>query len=185
MVVLKIRTEDEDDGKHGIWFNRGAIASQHYAREFGNVAPTADEVLDVNNIKTRWLSRGLIEACIAYINPAKKGESLYACLYEFTYQLIIDALDEALKRGVDVRIIYLATKANKDAIGSKLAGKGILIERTRPTIPHNKFIIHASKSGRPLAVWTGSTNITMSGFLGQSNVGHLLRDPKLAEKYKD
>jgi len=184
MIALKIRTEDEDDGKHGIWFNRGAIASQHYAREFGNVAPTEDEVLDVNNIKTRWLSRGLLEACIAYIKSAKKGESLYACLYEFTYQLIIDAFDEARKRGVKVRIIYHATKANKDAIGKKLAGKGVLTERTRPTIPHNKFIVHASKSGKPLAVWTGSTNITMSGFLGQSNVGHLFHDATLAGAYK-
>ncbi|MDK1494082.1 phospholipase D-like domain-containing protein [Sinorhizobium sp. 7-81] len=185
MIALRIRTEDEDDGKHGIWFNRGAIASQHYAREFGNIPPTEAEVLDVNNIKTRWLSRGLLEACIAYIKSAKKGDSLHACLYEFTYQPIIDAFDEALKRGVKVRIIYHAVKANKDAIGSKLAGSGVLIERTRPTIPHNKFIIHASKSGKPLAVWTGSTNITMSGFLGQSNVGHLFRDSKLAGSYQD
>lgn len=183
-IVLKIRTEDEDDGKHGIWFNRGAIASQHYAREFGNVAPTPDEVLDLNNMKTRWLSRGLLEACLAYIDAAKKGEWLYACLYEFTYQLIIDAFDNAAKRGVNVRIIFHATKANKDAIGGKLSQAGVLIERTRPSIPHNKFIIHASKANKPLAVWTGSTNITMSGFLGQSNVGHLFRDPALAAQYK-
>lgn len=185
MITLNIRTEDEDDGKHGIWFNRGAIASQHYAREFGNVPPTEAEVLDLNNVKTRWLSRGLLEACMAYIKSAKKGESLHACLYEFTYQPIIDAFDDALKRGVNVRIIYHAVKANKDAIGGKLAGPGVLIERTRPTIPHNKFIIHASKSGESLAVWTGSTNITMSGFLGQSNLGHLFRDSTLAGKYKD
>ncbi|WP_018240743.1 phospholipase D-like domain-containing protein [Ensifer sp. BR816] len=184
MIELKIRTEDEDDGKHGIWFNRGAIASQHYARQFGNVPPSEDEVLDINNIKTRWLSRGLLEACIAYIKSAKKREWLHACLYEFTYQPIIDAFDDAAKRGVNVRIIYHATEANKKAIGGKLAGTGVLIERTRPTIPHNKFIIHSSKSRKPLAVWTGSTNITMSGFLGQSNVGHLFRDPTLAGRYQ-
>ncbi|WP_168293075.1 phospholipase D-like domain-containing protein [Rhizobium leguminosarum] len=184
-IELKIRTEDEDDGKHGIWFNRGAIASQHYAREFGNVPPTDAETLDVNNIKTSWLSRGLLEACLAYIKAAKKGEWLHACLYEFTYPLIIDAFDEALKRGVKVRIIYHATKANSDAIGTKLNGTGVLIERTRPNIPHNKFIVHSSKSGAPLAVWTGSTNITMSGFLGQSNLGHLFRDPMLAGCYKE
>ncbi|MDX0834214.1 hypothetical protein GOD82_31055 [Sinorhizobium medicae] len=185
MIALKIRTEDEYDGKHGIWFNRGAIASQHYAREFGNVPPTDQEVLDVNNIKTRWLSRGLLEACIAYIKSAKKGEWLHACLYELTYQTIIDAFDDAVKRGVNVRIIYHASEANKNAIGAKLAGTGVLIERTRPTIPHNKYIIHSSKTGKPQAVWSGSTNITMSGFLGQSNVGHLFRDPTLARSYKD
>lgn len=185
MISLKIRTEVEDDGKHGVWFNRGAIASQNYAREFGNVPPTDEEVLDINNIKTRWLSRGLLEACLGYIRAAKKGESLFACLYEFTYQPIIDALDSALKRGVKVSIIYHATQVNKDAIGTKLAGAGTLIERTRPPIPHNKFIIHASKSGDPLAVWTGSTNITVSGFLGQSNLGHLFHDANLARSYKE
>lgn len=183
-IEMKIRTEAEDDGKHGIWFNRGAIASQHYAREFGNVPPTDEEVLDLNNVKTQWLSRGLLEACIAYIKAAKKGEWLHACLYEFTYPLIIDAFDEALKRGVKVRIIYHATDANKTAIDAKLAGPDVLVERTRPTIPHNKFIIHSSKAGKPLAVWTGSTNITMSGFLGQSNVGHLFRDETLADSYR-
>ncbi len=183
-IALKIRTEDEDDGTHGIWFNRGAIASQHYAREFGNVPPTDAETLDVNNIKTSWLSRGLLEACLAYIGAAKKGESLHACLYEFTYPLIIEAFDAALKRGVKVQVIFHATQANKDAIGGKLAGPGVLIERTRPDIPHNKFIVHSSKSGDPLAVWTGSTNITMSGFLGQSNVGHLFHDPTMAERYR-
>jgi phosphatidylserine/phosphatidylglycerophosphate/cardiolipin synthase-like enzyme len=185
MIALKIRTEDEDDGKHGIWFNRGAIASQHYAREFGNVAPTDAETLDVNSVKTHWLSRGLLEACIAFVKSAKKGESLHACLYQFTYPLIITAFDEALKRGVDVRIIYHATDANEEAIGTKLSGEGVLIKRTRPSIPHNKFIIHSSKIGQPLAVWTGSTNITMSGFLGQSNVGHLFHDPTLSRSYKD
>ena len=38
-LTLKVKTEKEDDG-HGIWFNRGAIASQAYAREFGNHKPT-------------------------------------------------------------------------------------------------------------------------------------------------
>lgn len=183
-IAIDIRTEDEDDGKHGIWFNRGAIASQYYAREFGNVPPTDDEVLDLNNVKTRWLSRGLLEACIAFIKSAKKGETLYACLYEFTYRPIIEAFDEALKHGVNVRIIYHATKANKDAIGKKLAARGVLIERTRPSIPHNKFIIRASKSDKAQSVWTGSTNITMSGFLGQSNVGHLFYDATLAGRFK-
>lgn len=184
-VALHIKTEMEDDGKHGIWFNRGAIASQHYSREFGNVPPSDAEVLDLNNVKTRWLSRGLLEACLAYINAARKGEWLYACLYEFDYQLIIDAFDAAMNRGVNVRIIYHATPHNTEAIGIKLGGAGVLIERTRPPIPHNKFILHADKSGTPQAVWTGSTNITMSGFLGQSNVGHLIHDPGLAARYKD
>lgn len=184
-VTLELQTEVEDDGRHGIWFNRGAIASQHYAREFGNVPPSTEETLDITNMKTRWLSRGLLEACLAHIDGAGKGEHLYACLYEFTYKPIIDAFARASRRGVKVHIIYHADdrNANRDAIGNAL-DQAEMIERTRPKIPHNKFILHAAKDGTPLSVWTGSTNITVSGFLGQSNLGHLIYDGPLAASYK-
>jgi phosphatidylserine/phosphatidylglycerophosphate/cardiolipin synthase-like enzyme len=34
-------------------------------------------------------------------------------------------------------------------------------------------------------VWTGSTNITASGFCGQSNTGHIVRDETVAKAYSD
>jgi phosphatidylserine/phosphatidylglycerophosphate/cardiolipin synthase-like enzyme len=37
----------------------------------------------------------------------------------------------------------------------------------------------------PVEVWTGSTNFTPSGFLGQTNVGHRIADPKTAQQYLD
>jgi len=55
--------------------------------------------------------------------------------------------------------------------------------RTRySAIPHNKFMV-LRENDRPVAVWTGSTNFTASGFLGQSNVAHLIRDPALGASY--
>ena len=39
--------------------------------------------------------------------------------------------------------------------------------------------------GAPKQVWTGSTNFTDSGFLGQSNVGHLVVDNDTAKNYLD
>lgn len=56
------------------------------------------------------------------------------------------------------------------------------IKRTNTTISHNKFII-LLKDGKPEQVWTGSTNITGGGIYGQSNVGHAVRDPAVAQKY--
>ena len=44
--TLSVTTEKEDDGEHGIWFNRGAIASQAYARKFKNHKPTEEEMND-------------------------------------------------------------------------------------------------------------------------------------------
>src|SRR5262249_32539882 len=45
-LSFDIRTEKSIDGGHGVWFNLGAIASQAFAREFGNTAPTEQEAND-------------------------------------------------------------------------------------------------------------------------------------------
>lgn len=188
VIVLTIDTESEDDPSgHGIWFNRGAIASQHFAREFGDIQPSTQQLEDLTQPVTRWLSRGLVEACLAHINETPAGDGLRACVYEFTYKPVLNALKAAIDRGVDVRITYHDTAANRDAIGaaeipSKSNGHKILFPRTVPKIPHNKFIVRL-ESGSPTSVWTGSTNITSSGFLGQSNVGHKVRDGAVAATY--
>lgn len=56
------------------------------------------------------------------------------------------------------------------------------IERHTSSIMHNKFII-LIRDGLPVKVWTGSTNFTDSGFYGQSNVGHIVRDEDIARQY--
>jgi hypothetical protein len=43
----------------------------------------------------------------------------------------------------------------------------------------------ASHEGAPIAVWTGSTNITEGGIFGHSNVGHAITDPTIAAAYLD
>ncbi|WP_407121457.1 phospholipase D-like domain-containing protein [Bradyrhizobium sp. STM 3561] len=187
-VAFDIQTEATDDGRHGIWFNRGAIASQAFADQFGNKSLTDADYNDPANKEVAWLSRGLLEACLDYIGNTPEGDGLRVCAYEFTYQRIHEALIKAIKRGVDVQIIYHATTANKKAIKTsglpaKKGSKQILFERTRPKTPHNKFIVHLEKNNTPVAVWTGSTNFTPSGFLGQTNVGHLVTDKGVAATY--
>jgi hypothetical protein len=68
-------------------FNRGAIASQAFAREFGNVKPSTQQLEDLTQPVTKWLSRGLVEACLEFINTTNAGEGLRACVYEFTSRL--------------------------------------------------------------------------------------------------
>ncbi|SDG68267.1 Phosphatidylserine/phosphatidylglycerophosphate/cardiolipin synthase [Bradyrhizobium sp. Rc2d] len=187
-VTFEVQTEAADDGQHGIWFNRGAIASQAFADQFGNKSLTDDDYNDPANKEVAWLSRGLLEACLDYIRKTPAGDGLRVCAYEFTYRRVHEELIEALKRGVDVQIIYHATSANKKAIktsglSAKKGSKQILFERTRPKTPHNKFIVRLEKNKTPVAVWTGSTNFTPSGFLGQSNVGHLVTDKTVAATY--
>jgi phosphatidylserine/phosphatidylglycerophosphate/cardiolipin synthase-like enzyme len=57
------------------------------------------------------------------------------------------------------------------------------IERRHSSgIMHNKFII-LLKNDKPISLWTGSINFTDSGFYGQSNVGHIVRDVGVAGQY--
>jgi len=183
-----ISTEPEDDGSHGVWFNRGAIASHALATQFNNKKLTdamTENVSDAGVLldkETAWLSRGLAEACLAFINGTVPGEGLRVCAYEFTYIPVLKALKRAINRGVDVRIIYHATKENQDAVDEVGLPVANLALRTRPPIPHNKFIVKLV-AGKPKRVWTGSTNFTDTGFFGQTNVGHLVTDDKTASTY--
>jgi len=197
-IKFTIRTEKEFDQGHGVWFNRGAIASQKFAEEFGNDPP--QDINDPKDPEVVWLSRGLLGACLRYINETPAGDGLRVAAYEFTYPPVLNALKAALDRGVDVRIVYHdTTKAtgaehgqNEEAIAAarlpkhnKKTGEQVLFARTNTKIPHNKFIVHLDGNGTAVEVWTGSTNFTASGFLGQTNVGHRVQEAGTAQQYLD
>lgn len=191
-LALEVRTEKEEAGGHGVWFNRGAIASQAFAREFDNKAPNDPD--DPKDRETAWLSRGLLEACLRFIRDTPEGDGLRVAAYEFTYAPVLRELREALGRGVDIRIVYHDTTsggkdgANEKAIHdaglpAKIGNRKVLYPRTKTKIPHNKFIVRLTGGTEPTRVWTGSTNFTPAGFLGQTNVGHLVADAGTAAQY--
>jgi len=190
-IDVEVSTEKEwGPGEvHGVWFNRGAIAGQKFAEEFGNKAPT--NINDPNDEEVKWLSRGLLEACLSYIDETKPGDALRVAAYEFTYPPILQALKKKIDTGIDVQIVYHDTT---DADGSpnetamKAAGlpindRRVTFKRSKTKIPHNKFIVRLANGTDPVEVWTGSTNFTESGFLGQTNVGHRVADPETASQY--
>ncbi|MBS1791767.1 MAG: hypothetical protein JST85_28925 [Acidobacteria bacterium] len=193
-IALQVHTEKEFDQGHGVWFNRGAIASQAFARQFGNREPSEPD--NPESEETAWLSRGLLEACLRFINDTPAGYGLRVAAYEFTYKPILDALKNALDRGVDVRIVYHDTVkasgkekgANEKAIKAaglpkKIGRRQVLFPRSKTKIPHNKFIVQLKDGTEPIKLWTGSTNFTPSGFLGQTNVGHLIGDEETARMF--
>jgi len=193
-IEFEIRTEKEFDGTHGVWFNRGAIASQYFARKFGNKPPS--NINDPKNDEVKWLSRGLLEACLDYIDKTPKGDGLRVAAYEFTYGPVLAALAAAQKRGVDLKIVYHDTtsekkgakNANEDALvaaGFRVNDRKVTFKRSKTKIPHNKFIVRLKGGTTPVEVWTGSTNFTDSGFLGQTNVGHRIVQPATAKQYLD
>lgn len=206
-LELTIRTESEVNGRHSVFFNRGAIVSQAYAERFAN-DQTLDEVElaaqldDPDAERTKWLSRGLLEGALAFIAQATDSRfSLHCGFYELTYPPILQALADAAARGATVEVTFEADhfersanaraetkygKMNRAAI-APFQGRPRLHFRERIhfiNITHNKFMV-LKENGRPIQVWTGSTNITASGFCGQSNTGHIVRDETVAKAYAD
>src|SRR5260370_19266561 len=57
-------------------------------------------------------------------------------------------------------------------------------QKSRAGIRHNKFIVLIHKD-KPIAVWTGSTNISAGGIFGHSNVGHVIWDEGIAQLFLD
>ncbi|MBC7972748.1 MAG: hypothetical protein H7Z11_21930 [Verrucomicrobia bacterium] len=187
-VEVNLATEDESVGIHTVYFNRGVAGSQAYARKFKNLSP--DKV--PNNRAWEWLSRGLVEALLAFIKQAKGSQyELRAALYEFQYLPVLEAFGAAQQTGATVKIIVDAkpnsqnypNQANQTAIAEANIKALTLPREANPSyIAHSKFIL-LLKDGKPLQVWTGSTNITDGGIFGHSNVGHILRDAAVAAHY--
>lgn len=192
-VAVQVTCEvPERVGRHGhaIYFNRSAAASQQFASRFPNLP--AGEVVDEK--ARRWLSRGLAEALIAFIDAARPGEGLHLSVYEFEKIEFFEALKRALDRGVRLEILYDAVTKNEHFPSEKskpLIEKYGLGEVSRGrtgkglNISHNKFMVRTGTDGKPRTVFSGSTNFTDNGIYGQSNVGHVVTNAALAQTYYD
>jgi len=133
-IEIIITSEKTDDGVHGVFFNRGVAGSQAYKNHFGKYQRNYMEFTNLDrdfgdksddehyDIKWKsylkpsevpdgeaydWLSRGLEEGLINFIQQAKDSNyALHASIYEFSYVPIIREFLEALGRGVDVKIVH-------------------------------------------------------------------------------
>jgi phosphatidylserine/phosphatidylglycerophosphate/cardiolipin synthase-like enzyme len=179
-VKLEVKTEGTQVGEHAVFFNRGAVASQEYARRFQNRTPD-----EVGQAAFDWLSRGLIEGLEAYIKQADDGDELYGAFFEFKNKEIYTALREANDRGATVKVLYDGkTQGDKNRDAMKGAGLGKMVKPRIHTgqFAHNKFLV-LRKGDKSKQVWTGSTNLSENGIYGHSNNAHIVRDSDIAEKY--
>jgi phosphatidylserine/phosphatidylglycerophosphate/cardiolipin synthase-like enzyme len=190
--TVRIETEPEvepgakGETRHNIYFNRGVAGSQAYARKFGKTPPDQDEP---ESEQMKWLSRGLFEALTGFIRRAAGKDAdqyaLRAMVYEFRYLPVGHAFKEAADAGADVAIRYEAQSYREDneAMIAKAKIKSLCKpQKSRAGIRHNKFIVLIHKE-KPVAVWTGSTNMSAGGIFGHSNVGHEVWDEEIAERY--
>ena len=186
---VDITTEHETGAVHSAFFNRGSVATQEYARRFENKPP------DKAGLGAyEWLSRGLLEALVAFIDRAGPGAEIHGAVYEFQWPAALAALRRAHLRGAKVTVIYDDIeawkkdgtpngpfKANEAAVDAAHIN-GLCKRRAHGKLMHNKFFV-LSEGGQPTAVWTGSTNLTLNGIFGHSNVGHIVEDETVAEAY--
>jgi hypothetical protein len=197
-VGVDVRTEVEDDGRHGIWFNRGVAGSQAYVKRFGQFTPPVGASED--HPAFAWLSRGLGEAFVRFAGRATGPEwGLRGAFYEFTWRTGLAALAAARDAGADVRLVVHGrdrdaagkdsdrTAADNRAAVAAAGLDGVVAWRTaanKSALQHNKFLV-LTRRGEPVAVWTGSTNLTQGAVFGHLNVGHLVGDPAVARRFLD
>ncbi|HXT40810.1 MAG TPA: phospholipase D-like domain-containing protein [Candidatus Angelobacter sp.] len=181
---VQIRTESLRGVIHHVHFNRGSAASQEYTRRFGDKSPR-----QVGQAAFDWLSRGAAEAIAEFIGRAENASwGLRVGAYEFTDPGVLKALKAAIGRKADVKILYHAKNdsqktANEKAIASFGLGKYCAPRNAKGlTLSHNKIII-LTKNGAAEAVLTGSTNFSVGGIYGHSNVVHICEDTDVAGRY--
>jgi phosphatidylserine/phosphatidylglycerophosphate/cardiolipin synthase-like enzyme len=182
-VSVSVATETITDN-HTVHFNRGAAASQEYARRFQNRPPS-----EVGQGAYDWLSRGLVEGIISFVERAKgKNHGLKGAFYEFQWPSVLNALHDAKARGVSVEIVFDDIDntsgphgKNEDAIAlAKL--KAVCKPRSNGTLMHNKFLV-LTENSKPKALLFGSTNLTENGIYGHANCTHIVEDPEIAATY--
>lgn len=180
-VELTVATEPVDLGRHAIFFNRGAIASQEYATRFQNRPPD-----EVGQAAFDWLSRGLVEGLEAFIGQAGAGDVLHGAVFEFENSRVFAALAAARSRGATVKVLYDGD-SQKESNEAALDGSGLedaVAPRLRSgRFAHNKFFV-LSRAGTPTEVWTGSTNLSQNGIFGHSNNAHVVRDLGVAAAFE-
>jgi phosphatidylserine/phosphatidylglycerophosphate/cardiolipin synthase-like enzyme len=198
-VKLDAITESETGGDHAVYFNRGASASQEFARRFDTKAKLADAGPD--DPRWAWLSRGAVESILGFVASAKDANfALRVAAYEFRLEPFAKALKAARNRGVDVQIFFDACDNPPDAHGEvfprdqnlamaasarikSLCTKRVTRDDVKnPPIAHNKFLVLLEK-GRATAVLTGSTNFSQGGVFGQANVVHVVNRADIANRY--
>lgn len=196
-LQLTITSDDGHPSNQSVMFNRAVAASQAFQRKF----PELDALISANkhmpieawpDAPRQWLENGLLARLLGFIERAVDDQwALDIAIYEYQLQAIVDAVNAAFARGVQVRVLYHARPDDEDTTinEASLAALPSASRRGRVThnIFHNKFMVLSrvgvSGEPQPEAVLCGSTNFTANGVYRQANVVHVLDDESVAASY--
>lgn len=148
------------------------------------VRQAEEEKYGAEGLPPALLNGSITAALIAKIEAAEK--TIHIASYETDILDVANALIRAHQRGVDVRWIT-DDEAGLEADTKPGHGQFAVLEKAgieviddqRGALMHDKFWIFDSQT-----VWTGSTNITISGMFEQDNNVIVIESPELAAIYE-
>jgi PLD-like domain len=120
-----------------------------------------------------------------------------AAPFEFTWHTGLVSLADAAQSGADVQLVVhgrdryipggcadMTADDNRAAVTAADLTDHVVwrTAANRSALQHNKFLV-LTHNDQPVAVWTGSTNLTQGAVFGHLNVGHLIHDPVIAAQF--
>jgi hypothetical protein len=185
------------------YFNRGIVGAQFLSRQFASSAEfkkkLTEDISSTNgNSVRKFLSGPLRVELLNLLKKAKEdGGEIYAALYELNDPEVIDGLTALGKKCYLILASGAFNKKAKDVkkqTDENYKEREVLRNANEVNLydrivggnhfAHNKFIVFCDKNGKPVSVWTGSTNTTVTGLCTQVNNGILIEDESLAAAYK-
>jgi len=161
----------------GAWWQVYFVPSQ-------KITDKLAEDYSINGIPSQLMDGSITEKLIQHIDAAKT--TIHIASFETDLNDVAKALIRAKDRGVDVRWItddesgILADKKPGRGQFAMLKKAGIkVIDDGRAALMHDKFWIFDGQT-----VWTGSTNVTISGMFEQNNNVIVIESPQLAAIYE-
>jgi hypothetical protein len=189
----------EIDAGFECYFNRGIILSQFMAKFLGGDESAAalakfknslnSDPDGENKIRT-FLGAALRDRLTGLLKTVKgNGGQVFAALYELSDNLLIEELQALGQRAH----IILTNGTHKKQTDDENAAAAVtlancdLYRRMLPAgdLGHNKFAVFTDGQGKPLMVWSGSTNWTPTGLCTQMNNGILIKDAAVGQIYLD
>ena len=145
---------------------------------------TSEELTFNKKIPAKNYAGSITEQLVKHIDEAKK--TIHIASFEFDLTDVANALIRAKDRGVDVRWITddesgiaADTKPGRGQFKMLKAAGIPLKDDARNALMHNKFWLFDGQ-----IVWTGSTNVTVSGMFEQNNNTIVIHSPELAAMYE-
>jgi phosphatidylserine/phosphatidylglycerophosphate/cardiolipin synthase-like enzyme len=185
------------------YFNRGIVGAQFLARQANTSKQfTAMLTADIKKAGSKnrdFLSGPLRIALLALLAQAQRdGVKIYTALYELNDPEVIAAFT-ALGKNCNLLLgsgAFHGASKGKPAVPDenaavraqlRAANKINLFDRlvTGNHFAHNKFIVFCDRNDKPVSLWTGSLNTTVTGLCTQVNNGLLIKDPSTALAYKN